>query len=172
MMTDIFPAGVQAAGNNTFVWSKVAPAIAGSPTVAEINAATALDITCYVKTDAFQVGFDQPREDDTRWCDASTRETFGIPNFTLEQIQHVVNPQGTGAETGNLAAGQIEENATATLYVRLGVKAGTAPAIGQVWDTYSVTTGKAAILPLASGKYVRTVQTKLTLIQAGFKVTA
>ena len=39
MMTDIFPAGVQAAGNNTFVWSKVAPAIAGSPTVAEINAA-------------------------------------------------------------------------------------------------------------------------------------
>ena len=62
MMTDIFPAGVQAAGNNTFVWSKVAPAIAGSPTVAEINAATALDITCYVKTDAFQVGFDQPRD--------------------------------------------------------------------------------------------------------------
>ena len=26
MMSDIFPAGVQAAGNNTFVWSKVAPA--------------------------------------------------------------------------------------------------------------------------------------------------
>lgn len=171
MMTDIFPAGVQAAGNNAFIWSKVAPAIPDAPTMAEINAATALDITCYVKTDAFQLGFDQPREDDTRWCDASSRETFGIPNFTLDQIQHVVNPQGLGTETGNLALGTIEENATATLYVRLGVKAGTAPAVGQVWDVYSVTTGKAAILPLASGKYVRTVQTKLTLVKAGHKLT-
>lgn len=166
LKTDTFPNGVQAAGNNLFILVTTPPANPAAPKLTELDAVTNLDITCYIPTSAFAVGFEQPMEDDTRWCDTSTRETFGLPTLNLAEISHIVNPQGTGSETGNLLLGALLPNSFYHLYWRLGLPQKTALAASQKVVGFSLATGAEIIPPMTSGKYLRTVKTKLTAVTA------
>lgn len=162
MKTDIFPSGLQSAGNNLFILVTVPPEDKAEPTLAELNAETSIDITCYIPTTAFAVTLDQPTEDDSRWCDKSTRYEFGMPSLNLTEIAHIVDPQGDGTETGNLLLGSLLPNSEYQLYWRLGKDHSAALASGDTVVGFDVSTGEAFTPPLASGKYLRTVKVSLT----------
>lgn len=167
MTTDIFPSGITSPGNNTWLWSPTRVT-----SLADLTAATTIDLSCYFPASEVEIGFDQAREDDTRACDASTRESFGTTTYTRDEIVHIVNPQGDGTEPGNLALAAVEEDAVGYVYLRMGVPHGTAPAASHLWDEYMVQTGAAHITPLSAGKYVRRVKTSWTKLQAGVEYSA
>ena len=162
MMTDIFPNGVQSAGMNTFYLLTTPPADPTKPTLAEINATSTIDITCYIPSNAFTATLDQATEDDTRWCDKTARQEFGVPSINLDAIRHIVNPQGIGAETGNLLLGSLLPDSNYYLAWRLGVDHNTAPAAGQKIVGFDLTTGAAFTPAITSGKYLREVRVSLT----------
>lgn len=164
MMTDIFPAGVQAQGNTTFLWIGAVPPSA-PPKLSELTADTVLDFTCYLSAEDVEIGFDQAREDDTRACHEATSEAFGATTFSKDSISHIVDPQEIGKETGNLARGQIEANATQYCVVIPGVKPGSKLAEGMLCDVYKVEVGEEHISPLSSGKFKREVKTSWTRVQ-------
>lgn len=171
MITDIFPAGVQAQGNTTFLWlGKVAPS--SPPTIAELTGETVLDFTCYLSADEVEISFDQAREDDTRACHEATSEAFGPTTFTKDSIRHIVDPQELGEAEGNLARGEIEANATQYAAIIPGLKPGTAPAEGTLVDIYKVEVGEEHISPLSSGKFKREVKTSWTRVQKAVAVVA
>ncbi len=171
--TDIFPVGVQAPGNNLAIWLKTAPADPAKPTVAELTGTGALDISCYLKQDAFDnLDLSQDTEDDTRFCDASKREAFGQSSFDLKEIEHIVDQQSAGTEPGNMAKGQIEANSTGYLYLRLGKPQKTPIAAADVVDGFIVTTGEAFTKPIGTGKYYRKVMTSMTRICDSYSLAA
>ena len=174
MMTDIFPTGIQSAGNNLFILGTTPTAVKGKPSLAELNATTNIDITCYIPTTAFAVTLDQATEDDTRWCDKSTRQEFTVATLNLSEISHIVNPQGDGAEPGNLLLGSLLPDSTYELWWRLGKDHAEPLAAGDTVVGFDLVTGEAFTPPMASGKYLRTVKVSLTAITPldGYKLVA
>lgn len=165
MSVDIFPAGLTSPGNNTWIWMDTEP-----EDLADIEAGT--DLSCYFPASEIEISFDQARDDDTRGCDASTRESFGATTYTREELVYIFDPQGDGTEPGNMADGAIDEDSIGYLAVRMGVAHGTAPAATHKWDVYQVTTGKKHSTPLQTGKYVRRIKTSFALVASGVTFTA
>lgn len=165
MIVDIFPSGKTSPGNNTWVWTETEPLLQ-----ADLDAG--LDISCYLPASAVEITFDQAREDDTRGCDDSTRESFGAVTYTWDEISFIVDPQGDGTEQGNLAAGTILPDATAYVSLRMGVKHGTPTEATEKWDKYMVQTGAAHNTPIQSGKYLRKVKMSVTKIAEGATIPA
>lgn len=174
MQTDIFPTGIQSAGKNAFILVTTPPADKAAPTLAELNAATNVDITCYIPTTAFSVSLDQATEDDTRWCDSTARQEFGVPSLNLTELAHIVNPQGAGTETGNLLLGALQPDSSYQLYWRLGKDHSSEIEVGDVVVGFDLTTGAAFTPPITSGKYVRNVKVSLTAVTDldGYKIAA
>lgn len=169
MTVDIFPAGINSQGNNTWWVTHTSPLNDDKSgiLIASITASAALDITCYLQAEDQEIGFDQEREDDTRACDETKREEFAAAAFTRDSIVHIVDPQGAATEPGNMAQGAVIPNSTIFVTVRMAVKSGSAPAADQLADVYMVTTGEEHITPRASGKYRREVKTSWTRIAKG-----
>lgn len=165
MSVDIFPTGIQSAGNNTWIATATKPT-----TVAAITAG--VDVSCYFPADEIEIGFDQDREDDTRGCDGVKRETFGALSFSRDEIVHIVNPQGDGTEPGNLAVDAFPANETVYVSVRMGVKNGTTPVAADKWDVYMVELGGDHTTPLQAGKYVRRVKSAWTRVEHNVTFTA
>lgn len=172
MKTDIFPAGQISPGNNLAIFVKTPPENPAAPTLAELDAG--LDITCYLPADFWDgLGFGQEREDDTRACDASKRESFGVETWGLTEISHITNPQEAGTAEGNLAKAEILPNSIGYLYLRSGLPQSTALAGTQtINNIFQVSTGAAAELPRASGKYLRTVQVSVSRIATDYEIPA
>lgn len=165
MSVDIFPSGITSPGNNTFLWTATRPT-----KLADLTGA--FDVTCYLQADGVEIDFDQARENDTRGCDSSTRESFGATTFTKDEIAHIVDPQGAGTEPGNMALAEIEADALQYCSIRMGIEHGTAPTATHKWDIYAVQTGEDHTSPLASGKYVRRVKTSWTRVAHNVTVPA
>lgn len=168
-MPDIFPVGVSSPGNNLYVvyTAVVAPL---APTKAELLAGT--DITAYIPTTEFAITVDHPKEDNTRWSDSSTREEFGIPAFSLDEIAHIVSPQVSGTVSGNLALGKIPANSSFYMIIRRGIATATAITTADLVDVFQVTTGASWTAPLPTGKYLRRVKVSLTRLVENYSVPA
>ena len=173
MSVDIFPAGINSAGNNTWIITPTNPLIATGLSLAVLNGATAVDLTCYLPSEEQEIGFDQARENDTRACDTSTREEFGTASFSKESILHIVSPQGDATDPGNMAVGALPANSVvyATLIMGVPHKNGARVA-GNKGDVYMVTVGEEHITPRASGKYRREVKTSFTRLDTGVAIVA
>lgn len=167
MTTDIFPSGITSPGNNTWLWSPTKVT-----TLSGLTAVGVVDLSCYFPASEIEIGFDQAREDDTRACDAASRESFGTVTYTRDELVHIVDPQGDGTEPGNLALAAVEADSSGYVYLRMGVKHGTAPTATHLWDEYMVETGADHITPLAAGKYVRRVKTSWTKSRTGVEFSA
>ena len=165
MITDIYPAGKKAAGASWFLWFGEEPP-SSPPTLAEVQAATVLDLTCYLMADGTEIGMDQAREDDTRACHNSTSESFGATTFTKESILHIVDPQEKGLAEGNKARELVKANATQYCGVVNGIdhETGTVAAAA-LMDVYRVECGEDHISPAASGKFLREVKTSWSRVQ-------
>ena len=110
------------------------------PTVTELTAGTAKEISCYITAGGFALTLDQEAIADDRECDTFTaqqpgRVTAGSPTVT------VIDNTGTAlAPTNNVAA----EALTGTVYIvrRYGLAHDTAYASTQKVDVFKVTVGK------------------------------
>lgn len=170
MITDTFPVGVQSPGNNLVV---AVPTLTTplAPKLADIGA-TALDLTDYIKSDAWDMSFDQVRDDDTRLGDSTKRETFGVATLSMDEIAHIVDPQAASTVSGNKAAATLIPDSTIYVVVRMGKARATALAVGDLVDVYQVAIGKDASFPQPTGKYLRRVKTSFTRVARAIALVA
>ena len=163
MTTEIFPAGVDAMGATTWIATPTNPLTTdgASVSLATLNGATAIDVTCYLMAAEQEIGLDQGRNDDTRACDDTKREEFDAPSFTKESILHIVDPQKPGSEPGNRAVEAFPAYSVVYVIQRLGVKHRTNPELeaGDLVMVYQVTTGDEHVSARENGKYRREVKT-------------
>lgn len=174
-ITDIFPVSYQGAGKVRVQWVKTI-AVPSAPTLAEINAATSLDATCYFQASAFEITHEQERVDDTRLCDESTRESFGRSTFSLQNLSYIYNPTGdTSTPTpGNMAASTFKSGESGYFVVRFGVASGAAFAATQVVAVYSAQFGDQHYpVPVGdNAKFVIQQPVSLTRVVANYKIPA
>lgn len=121
-MTIIVPAGVKAEGN-----LKVAfvPTIAdvSAPTVAELTATGALDVSFFIKGGAFKPSGEQARGDDRRLGSTQTFETLGREKSTIDDIVYIADPQAAAATPGNKAMELFQAGVSGFFVVRYGLDA-------------------------------------------------
>lgn len=176
MTVDIFPAGINSQGNNTWIVTPTNPVMpdGAGVSLAILKGATAVDLTCYLPNSEQEIGFDQAREDDTRACDTNTREEFGAATFSRESVFHIVHPQGDPTDPGNLAVGALPANDVvyATLVMGIPHEGGQALAVANKSDVYAITTGADHTTPRESGKYRREVKTSFTRIGHNLPIVA
>jgi len=120
-----------------------------------------------------EIELSQEMEEDTRACDASARKAFGTPEFSRENILHIVDPQGAPDAQGNLALGALPANSTVYLTLFMSGKSRQEKiAENDLVDVYSVTIGAEHISPRQNGKFKREVKTSFTRVLHRAKVVA
>ena len=176
-ITDIWPVSYPSAGTIR-VQAYPTAAVPASPTLAEINAGSGFDVTCYFPADAFSITHDQERIDDTRLCDATTRETFGRSSFAVDGgISYVWAPGAaiTPAVPGNMAYSKFLPGETWFLGVRFGTAAlpsGAAIVAAQKFDIYQIKFGdrNKQILSGGDAKHLITQQTSLARLAVDYAI--
>lgn len=167
---DIFPAGVAAPGKNRVQFYPTA-AIATAPTLAEVNAASGLDVTPYMPSD-WTFSMSQDRVDDTRFSDEASREAFGTATYDLNELSHIVDPQAAGTVTGNLALGTLADGTFGYLAIRLGKAAAAAMVASDKVDIYSIQLGLSHTAPVNSGKFRRTITCSISKVAGSYILPA
>ena len=174
-ITDIFPPSVQAAGKVRIQWVPTI-AVPATPTLAEITASAGFDATCYFPSDAFEIGHEQARIDDTRLCDAATRESFGRSTFSLENLSYVYNPVGpkTPLAPGNLAFQTWGAGTAGFFAVRFGLPSAQAIVATQIIDVYAAKFGdQHKPVPVGEdGKFLATQPVSLTRVAFHYAIPA
>lgn len=110
-----------------------------APTVAEANAVTGVDLSCYLTADGFTPGVDETVITDDRLCSTQTFEKPGRYSDTLT-ISYVYRAQDS-AGTDNKAFTTLEHLTTGFLIIRWGADYETAFAADDVVDVLSVQAG-------------------------------
>lgn len=174
-ITDIFPVSYQGAGMVRVQWVKTI-ASPSAPTLAEIDAETAFDATCYFQASAFEITHEQERVDDTRLCDENTRESFGRSTFAIQNLSYIYDPtdDATASTPGNLAAATFKAGESGHFVVRMGVKSGTAFAAGQIVEVYSAQFGdQHKPIPVGdNAKFVMQQPVSLTRVAFNYEIPA
>lgn len=132
------PASVAADGNLKVVW---VPAIANpaAPTLAELNAASAIDLSCYLTADGFNPGTEEETVTDDRLC---SRQSFARPGRTSDtlEIGYVFRGQDTAA-VDNKAFTSLKHLTTGFIVERWGKDYAAAFAAADVVDVKPVQCG-------------------------------
>ena len=142
-MPVISPAGVKAQGNVKLQW---VPTIASvtAPTLAEVNAAGSLDLSCFMTAEGWAPSVDTAKGTSTRrLCSKQLYEQFGTTTYSLSDLSYIYNPQGT-ANTDPMRAYEKLVPGTAGYFVaRLGLDGITVEwAAGQFVSVWPVRLGE------------------------------
>jgi hypothetical protein len=131
------PAAVPADGNLRVAYV-AAIADPEFPQLAELNAVTTVDISCYITGEGFQPTLEEQVINDERLC---SRATFEQPGRWQKQmtVSYVYNPTSPG---DNLAYDTLTYLATGFVVARWGVPYEQAWADGDLLDVYPVKAGK------------------------------
>lgn len=124
-MTVIFPEAVKAQGNTSV---KVVTAIAdpAAPKLAtELNAASSVDVSCYLFGDFAATATTNKGEAPRRLCSVETLQEFGNTSYEITDIQYVYDPQASSSDAANKAKAALTEGAEVWLVERLGLNART-----------------------------------------------
>ena len=123
------------------VWFVPTIADPAAPKVAtELNAVGALDITCYLTTQAAPDASVATVTDD-RMCLRQVLEDMGTVTFTIDELQYVYDVQNAESVSNKMYAA-LPQGTTGFVYVRWGVDVDTAIAAGDKVDIYPVTVGE------------------------------
>lgn len=144
-MTVTIPDGVIADGKVKVAW---VPTIAtpAAPTLAEITAGTALDLSCFLTADGLTTGGDEQVITDDRLCSTQTYEQPGRHTDTIS-VKYVYNQQAAPAAADNEAFETLKHLTEGYLVTRWGDDYDTAFAAGDIVDVWPVTCGKQQKLP-------------------------
>lgn len=144
MAAPIKPQKVTANGKDSW-WFLPAIASLKMPTIAEINAVSGLNITCFLTAE--QEGFTQnvERAQLTRLlCELATQEALGATTYALPDLTVVFNPQGAPNSDGKKAWEAMKDGGPGFLVRRQGVVSLSAKdvEVGQFVDTAQIELGK------------------------------
>ena len=150
-------APIRIAATKTFMREKwvYVPTIANqsAPTLVEVNAATGLDISCYLHADTAKPAQNTNRVQlARRLCDGAQYEQIGTTNYTGGDMKYAVNPQAAAASDGKKAFEKFPEGTVGFLVRRLGIAVATDFATGQFVDTFPVEFGPAMPMPSSDGE--------------------
>lgn len=139
-MTVVIPESVTAEGN-----VKVAFIPAGADptafTLAELNAATGVDLSCFLMPDWGGVTADQNKGESRRFCSTESFDRLGTIKRSIGDIVYTYLPQGDNTDPGNKAYTSLPKGTTGFLVLRYGLPAGDAWAADQKYDTVPVEMG-------------------------------
>jgi hypothetical protein len=124
-------------------WSFV-PTIANTaaPTLAEVNAAGALDVTkMFFASSARPDASANLAKAERRLGDVESFEFVGETSYTMGEVRYSFNPQGAALSTGVLAFEKLPQGTTGFLVRRLGINRDTDYATGQFVSVFPVEFG-------------------------------
>lgn len=143
MAAPINPAGVGAYGKEKWIWVETLTDPA-APSLAELQAASSLDISCYLYEggaglSANTTKVTRPR----RLCSVEQYESNGPTTWTMSDLSYAVDPQAASATDGKKAVEALAEGSTGYLVRRQGGGAADADnlATGQFVDVVPVELG-------------------------------
>jgi hypothetical protein len=109
-----------------------------NPTLAELNAGTSKDFSCYITSDGFVPNLDEQSITDNRLCSRATYERPGRWQKTMT-LSYVHNP---ASPANNVMYLTLTYLATGFIVARWGVAFETAWTAGDIVDTYPIQAGK------------------------------
>jgi len=135
-----FPVGVPADGNVKVVF---VPTVADpkNPKATELNATSALDITCGVTGGGFTTSTDVQTLTDERLCSTQTFEDVGTFTYAIDDIEYIIDPQDVSPTGENKIYQTLVPNTTGFIVVRYGKLFSDAFAADDVVDVYPVKLG-------------------------------
>lgn len=136
----------------------ILPAVADlkAPTVAEVTAAGAVDISCYLTSDGFNPSLDEQVVSDERLCDKETREAPGRKQRGLE-VTYIDNTNNPVADI-NAAKETLLESSDHVILYRRGLPYEDAVAAGQTVSLYRIKAGAYNDLPGEANSVFKTTQ--------------
>ena len=139
-MSATFPVGVPADGNVKVVF---VPTIANPkvPTLVELNATSALDITCGVTGGGFTTSTDVQTLTDERLFSTQTFEDVGTFTYAIDDVEYIITPQDSTTTGENKIYNTLVPGSTGFIVVRYGKAFDAAFATGDVVDVYPVKWG-------------------------------
>jgi hypothetical protein len=139
-MTVVIPESVTAEGN---VKVAFVPAIASksAPTVAELTATGAVDLSCYLMPDWGGISADQNKGESRRFCSTESFDQLGTIKRSIGDIVYTYLPQATGTDPANKVYTALQKGTKGYLVIRYGLPSTTAFAAAQKVDLIPVEMG-------------------------------
>lgn len=152
MAAPIKPAAAKTFTRDKWIW---VPAIANpsAPTVAELNAASSLDISCFLLADSGKPSQTQNRVRlQRRLCSGNTSESAGVTDYTGGTLRYSTNPQKLGSDDANKAYTTLAPGSTGFLVNRLVTPVLTDIAAAQVVQVHGAELGSQWTMPSSDGE--------------------
>lgn len=152
-MTVVFPEGVSAFGTTSVA---VVQTIANTsaPTLTEINAATSVNVSCFLVSGGVGTVTTNKGNPPRRLCTTAQFESFGTSTYSVSDLTYLYSPQGDDADVANKAKVALEEGTDVYLVVRRGLSAEDEPfAVGDKVDIWHVTLGPQNEQPTGDGEF-------------------
>lgn len=141
MAAPINPNGVNAQGAVKVVWVETLTDPT-APSLAQINAATSLDVSLMLYEGGWQPGVNSNKVTAKRRLGSRKQyEKFGTTTDTLADLQYQFDPQSAPGSDGRKAYEKFAEGATGYFVERLGLAIETDMAVGQRVNVYPVVLG-------------------------------
>lgn len=140
-MVAVKPALARAFGNDSWVWA-VAIADLDAPTLAEVTALTAFDMSCTLFRE--QEGIVANTETVTLpalLCETENYESKGATTYGMSDLSVAFRPQDAAGEDGKLAWEAMDDMAEGFLVRRQGIRSTDAWAAGQFVDVFPAQLG-------------------------------
>ena len=148
-MTVVYPEGVLARGKESVIYVPTIANVA-APTVAELTAAGAVNISCYLS--GFQPQGEQGATEDRRLCSEQVFETPGDVKVSIDNLEYVYYPQSAPSDPNNKAYDIMKKDVVGYLVDRRGLNARTsAIAATQRCDVYPIRLGEQFRTPVDPG---------------------
>ena len=126
------------------------------PTLAEMNAAGSVDLSCYLTPTGLAVATEEAAVNDDRLCSRETYEQPGRITDTLE-LTYVYDPQNK-VPAENRAFVTLKRNTRGFIVCRWGVDFENPLAVADVLDVYPVTCGEQRKQPGEANSTLKTMQ--------------
>ena len=145
MAAPLNPNGVNVQGAVKVIWVETLTNPA-NPSLAEINAATSLDVSQMLYEGGWQPGVTANKVSAKRRLGSrKVYEKFGTTTETLADLQYVVDPQAAAGSDGKKAYEAFTESSTGYFVERLGLPIESDVATGQFVNVYPVVMGPQTI---------------------------
>lgn len=115
------PAGVPSDGEVT-VWWTPNYADPNAPTIAEVNAETSVNITCYLSKDGIAPDFDADTFTVERFCMKNTQETEGKVKWKIDDLMYIWDQQNPDSVSNRVYAA-LQEKLPGYFTIRYGKSA-------------------------------------------------
>jgi hypothetical protein len=137
----------------------IVPAIANTdaPTLAELNAGTVVDISCYLTGGGWKPSLSEQVITDERVCTTQTYEKKGRSQRGLE-IEYIDNTNSPNAAEFNKAKDTLIPDSSHFLVTRAGLSYESALASGQKVSVYPIDAGEYNDLPPEANSVLKTGQ--------------